>query len=199
MSISEEKRLTKKGEITRFKLLQTAERVFGENGYFESSVVDITQEAGVAQGTFYNYFPSKKSIYDELVYQMSSQLRRYIKERISGTETFEEAQREGFLAFFEWVQNHRNLYSIIQQAVLVDLSLYEWYYEKLASGFIKAINQAIDSGEIKSLDPETMAYCFMGIGQFLGMRWIYWNQKPVPEDKFEAAMSFIFGNIKRSG
>jgi len=43
--------------------LDIAEEVFGEKGYFNASIVDITQKPKVAQGTFYNYFPSKQSIF----------------------------------------------------------------------------------------------------------------------------------------
>lgn len=195
MSINNHQPLTKKGIKTRNKLLETAEKIFGEKGYFETSIVDITQMAGVAQGTFYKYFPSKKDIYDELVLQLSRDLRAYIKRRIEEQTTFEGAQRQGFSAFFEWVKEHRNLYSIIQQAVLVDPELYKWYYEKLASGFVTSINAAKEKGECKSLDAETIAFGLMGIGQFLGMRWIIWENSDIPEKVFEDAMEFAFRGL----
>ena len=53
------------------------------------------------------------------------------------------------------------------------------------------------SGEFKQLDKETIAYCLMSIGQFLGMRWGYWEEKDVPEDVFEAAMSLIFEGLRK--
>ncbi|RPF50600.1 TetR/AcrR family transcriptional regulator [Aquisalibacillus elongatus] len=186
---------TKKGQETRKKILATAEEIFGEKGYFETSVVDITQRAGVAQGTFYKYFPTKKDIYDELVYQLSRDLRLYIKEHMDRSEDFETTQRQGYLAFFKWVKNHQNLYSVIQQAVLVDPEIYRWYYEKLAAGFIKALEDAMEKGECRRLDSETIAFCLMGIGQFIGMRWILWDDKEVPEQVFEDAMEFAFRGI----
>lgn len=57
---SDQKVLTPKGLETREKLLRAAEEVFGQKGYYETSIVNISQEANVAQGTFYNYFPSKR-------------------------------------------------------------------------------------------------------------------------------------------
>ncbi|PFR65763.1 TetR family transcriptional regulator, partial [Bacillus cereus] len=32
---------------------------------------------------------------------------------------------------------------------------------------------------------------------FLGMRWGYWEEKDVPEDVFEAAMSLIFEGLRK--
>lgn len=194
---SEEKVLTQKGLETREKLLRAAEEVFGQKGYYETSIVNISQEANVAQGTFYNYFPSKKDIFDELIRQYSRELRLAIKEEMSKSKNFEDAQRKGFKAFFNWVKSHRNLYSIVQQAVVVDKELYRWYYDKLANGFLKSLDAGIEVGEFKEIDQETVAYCLMSIGQFLGMRWVYWEQQDVPEEAFEAAMTLIFDGLKK--
>ncbi|PLR76339.1 TetR family transcriptional regulator [Bacillus sp. V3-13] len=182
---------------TREKLLAAAEEVFGKKGYYEASIVNICQEAKVAQGTFYNYFPSKKDIFDELIRQFSRDLRLTIKEGMSKAVNYEDAQRKGFQAFFNWVKNRRNLYSIVQQAVVVDEELYRWYYDKLAAGFLKSLSAGINAGEFKEIDRETVAYCLMSIGQFLGMRWVYWEKQDVPGEAFDAAMTLIFEGLKK--
>ena len=76
-----------------------AEEIFGSKGYYEASIVNITQEAKVAHGTFYNYFPSKKDIFDELIRRLNRELRLIIKEEMKGISSYEEAQRRGFQAF----------------------------------------------------------------------------------------------------
>ena len=58
--------LKAKGRETRRRLLDAAERVFGELGFYDASIVKITEAAGVAQGTFYLYFASKQEIFEEL-------------------------------------------------------------------------------------------------------------------------------------
>ncbi|WP_075981837.1 TetR/AcrR family transcriptional regulator [Bacillus massilinigeriensis] len=189
--------LTKKGLETREKLLQAAETIFGQKGYYEASIVNITQEAQVAHGTYYNYFPSKKDIFDELIREYNRGLRLTIKEEMSHAKNFEDAQRKGFHAFFNWVKNRPNLYSIVQQAVVVDAELYRWYYSKLASGFLKSLTAGMEAGEFKEIDKETVAYSLMSIGQFLGMRWVYWEKKDLPEEVFEAAMTLIFDGLKK--
>lgn len=195
MSEIAQKPLTKKGLLTRKKLLDTALEVFGENGYFESSIVEITLKAGVAQGTFYNYFPTKKAIFDELIYELSTDLRQHIKKAIEEHENFHNKQQIGFLAFFQWVISKPNLYSVVQQSVLVDKKLYRWYYEKLALGFVNSVEKGIEMGECRTVNAETIAYCLMGIGQFIGMRHCYWENEEVPIEVIEDIMDFIMKGV----
>lgn len=188
---------TKKGIITRQKLLDTAEDIFGKKGYFNTSIVDITQQANVAQGTFYNYFSSKQIIFEELVKQLSSDFRNEIRLEVAKATNSKEAQMIGFQVFFRWVKNHRNLYSIVQQAILVDEQLYRWYYERLALGYVKGLEEAMNKGEFKSLNTEAIAYSLMGIAQFLGMRWVYWEGVDIPEEAFQDAVQLIFEGLNK--
>lgn len=188
--------LSKKGMETRNRLLHAAELIFGQHGYYEASIVLITQQAQVAQGTFYNYFESKKAIFDEVIKQLNKDLRAQIKKEIAKATSHEENLRLGFHAFFRWVKNHPNLYSIVQQAVLVDENLYRWYYDKLAVGYLNSLNAGMNEGVFRQLDQETVAYCLMSIGQFLGMRWVYWEGRDVPEDVFETAMSMVLRGLQ---
>ena len=196
MTLKTEKALTKKGLHTRGKLLKAAETIFGTKGYFEASIVEITKEAKIAQGTFYKYFPSKKAIYDELVQQMSRDLRLFIKQKI-GKSPQVDLHRRGFEAFFEWISENRNLYSIVLQAVIVDKDLYQWYYEKLANGYVRALQEADKTGEFKLLNHEALAYSLMGIGQLLGMRWTYWEGEEVPPEVLDVAMEMVLHGISK--
>lgn len=54
-------------EERRLQIRDCAVRCFAERGYHSTSVADIVQAAGVAQGTFYNYFESKRAIFDSLL------------------------------------------------------------------------------------------------------------------------------------
>lgn len=189
--------LTKKGIQTRQKLLQTAEEIFGTKGYFNTSIVDITQQADVAQGTFYNYFSSKQMIFEELIKQLSSDFRNEIRMEVAKASNGKEAQIIGFRTFLRWVKSHRNLYSIVQQTVLVDEQLYRRYYDRLASGYVKGLQEAMGKGEFKALDAETIAYCLMGMSQFIGMRWVYWEDQEVPDPVFEDMVTLIFEGLSK--
>jgi AcrR family transcriptional regulator len=51
----------------RAQLLGAARVVFAERGYHNAGVAHIIREAGVARGTFYNYFESKRAIFNEVL------------------------------------------------------------------------------------------------------------------------------------
>lgn len=55
------------GGTRREQLLDAAVRTFTNAGYSAARVSDIVSEAGVAQGTFYLYFSSKRDIFRQLV------------------------------------------------------------------------------------------------------------------------------------
>ncbi|QVK20740.1 TetR/AcrR family transcriptional regulator [Mycoplasmatota bacterium] len=57
----------KKPEERRFEIIHSAKMLFETKGYNETTVEDITIEAGVAKGTFYYYFKSKEDIIEAIV------------------------------------------------------------------------------------------------------------------------------------
>jgi len=58
---------TQKGARTRLALKQAAQRVLEQTPYHEIRISDITNEAGVATGLYYHYFPDLKALLVELV------------------------------------------------------------------------------------------------------------------------------------
>ncbi len=201
--------VTERGAATKHKLLAAAEKCFGEKGFYPTSIADITREAGVAQGTFYVYFDSKEAILRALVHHLGHELRRESAQAIAGAPSRAEAERRGFQAFFRWVARHRNSYRIVRQAEFVDQDIFRWYYRKLAEGYARGLERAMGTGEIARADPEVLAYCLMGIGDFVGMRYVLWEEEEghgdgapaggVPQPVFEEVMRFILGGLKKGG
>ncbi|WP_309646643.1 helix-turn-helix domain-containing protein [Phenylobacterium sp.] len=56
---------------TRAKLVDAAARVIADKGREATSIEDIVAEAGVARGTFYNYFPTVDELLDALNTRMA--------------------------------------------------------------------------------------------------------------------------------
>jgi AcrR family transcriptional regulator len=177
----EGKPLSRRGLDTRRRLLDAAERVFGDVGYHDASVVRVAETAGVAAGTFYLYFDSKKAIFDELVRDLNSRVRHAMKEGSSQGGTRLEQELLGFQAYFRFTQEHPALYRIIRQAEFVSPEMLHYHYERLSRGYVEAIAEAAERGEVRSLDPEVTAFALMGLGELIGMRWILWGDgKPLP-------------------
>ena len=175
--------LSARGTRTRQRLLEAAEAVFAELGYHDASVVKITEAAGVGQGTFYLYFASKQEVFDELVRDLNRRVRHAMKEASSQGKTRIEAELLGFRAYFRFTSDHPALYRIIRQAEFVSPAMLRYHYERLSSGYVEALREASDQGEIAQLDPEVAAWALMGMGELIGMRWILWEQAAeMPQD-----------------
>lgn len=189
-------RLTK-GERTRARLVAAAEEVFGEGTYDEASIVEITRRAGVSQGTFYLYFPSKLDVFREVVRDLGHQLRTQIAIAVESAPTRADVERRGFRAFFAFVEAHPELYRIIRQAEFVDRESFQAHYRKLAEGYTEGLAAAMASGEVRRIDPEVLAYCLMGIGEILGMRWILWDRSPskMPPAVVEQMIDFVVAGL----
>lgn len=184
-----------RGQRTRQRLLDAAEAAFGSRGYFGTSIADITRRARVAQGTFYIYFPSKQAVFTELVRHRSREVRHAIQEAVEGLTDRMAIEREGFRAFFHFIGRHRSMYRIVRQAEFVDPGLFRWYYRHFAEGYITGLREAQRRGEIRSVDPEVLAFCLMGIGDFVGMRWVLWEKAGPRDGVVDDMMAFIMHGL----
>jgi AcrR family transcriptional regulator len=169
--------LAAKGQRTRARLLEAAERVFAELGYNDASIVKITEAAGVGQGTFYLYFSGKAEIFDELVRDLNHRVRRAMTEAAAQGGSRIESELLGFRAFFRFTAEHPALYRIIRQAEFASPQTLELHYDRIVEGYVGALERAMDAGEIERRDPEVLAWALMGIGELIGMRYILWAQR----------------------
>lgn len=67
-------RTVKEPQVRRAEILSAAGELFKKQGYVNTTVDAIIQQAGVAKGTFYYYFKSKEDILDALVQAMVVQI-----------------------------------------------------------------------------------------------------------------------------
>ena len=78
-------------------LLDAATKLFTENGYKKTKVSQITKEANVGTGTFYNYFDSKDDIFLEIYLirhdDMKKEMTRLISKDKKAIEIIEDILR----------------------------------------------------------------------------------------------------------
>src|SRR5436190_19266702 len=75
---------------TKRKIFDAATKIVGKYGYAEASVARITEEAGVAQGTFYNHFESRQELLDRLLPKIGTDMVYFIRERKIGRASCRE-------------------------------------------------------------------------------------------------------------
>jgi AcrR family transcriptional regulator len=182
---------TARGEATRQKLLDAAEALFGRQGFHATSVTDVTRGAGVAQGTFYLYFASKEEIFAELIRHLSRRLRRAIRKDTAGVRGRLAVEEAGLRSFLRFASEHRDLYRIVFESQYIDPELFRWYYERIAEAYAAGLEAAMEAGEIRRLDAETVAYALMGAAHFMGMRWVLWANEEPPAEVLESLRRFV--------
>ena len=67
-------------------ILDGAEKIFAAKGFAGSKVEEIAEQAGVAKGTIYLYFPSKEEVFISLIEERVNELISLVQERIKGLD-----------------------------------------------------------------------------------------------------------------
>ena len=170
---------TARGERTLRKILDAAREEFGERGFSDSSIVGITQRAGVALGTFYTYFESKEALFQALVRDMSAQVRDNVGPALTGASNSLDGERRALEAFLRFAHDHRDIYRIIDESEFVEPTVYREHYETTGIRIAARLAAARDKGEISAdftnQDLDVLAWGMMGANVFLGLRFAVWD------------------------
>jgi AcrR family transcriptional regulator len=79
-----------KSQLTRQKLKKEALSLFGEKGFVNTTIIDITRQAGCAKGNFYRYWESKNMIFLEIMEERLSGYRSKREAALTKATTLEE-------------------------------------------------------------------------------------------------------------
>ena len=64
--------------INKKEIHKSALVLFGNNGYFQTSVTDITKKANISKGLFYHYYSSKETLFEEIILESIESLLNYL-------------------------------------------------------------------------------------------------------------------------
>lgn len=188
---------TERGRKTLRLLLDSAAAEFGEKGFHESSVVSITQRAGVALGSFYTYFDSKDSLFRALVQDMSAQVRNTIGPVIAAETDRLEGERKGLAEFLSFVRQHKELYRIIDEAEFVDPASYRTHYENTVAGYVASLKDAAKKGQLRDDVEDVHAWAIVGMNVFLGLRYGVMGEDRDVNEIANIAADFLTNGLKR--
>ena len=188
---------TERGRKTLRLLLDAAAAEFGEKGFHESSIVSITQRAGVALGSFYTYFDSKDSLFQALVRDMSAQVRNTVGPVMAAETDRMEGERKGLAEFLAFVRDHKELYRIIDEAEFVDPPSYRAHYENTVAGYVASLKDAAAKGQIRDDVEEVHAWAIVGMNVFLGLRYGVMGEDRNVQDVADIAADLLTNGLKR--
>lgn len=159
--------------LTRKKLFDAAAEIVGRFGYAEASIQEITQRAGVAMGTFYNYFDSRQDLLNQLLPTIGEEMYAHIRTTLAGI-TDEVAREEGrFRAFFEFIALRPAFYRILHEAEQFAPEGFRQHMTNISAGYVRALKRSRESGIIEGYEPadlEVIAYILMAARDYVSMR-----------------------------
>ncbi len=64
-----------------------AKELFSNKGFKETNISEITQKAGMAVGTFYNYYPSKEKLFMDIFLEENAKLKKHCMQSLDLTRS----------------------------------------------------------------------------------------------------------------
>ncbi len=154
-------------EERRKIVVRCAKAVFSQKGYYQASISDIIKRAGIARGTFYLYFQSKRdvfnSILDELVRELEGVIKRInLDPSASASEQLKNILRSIIMLALE----DRDMTQIVLSRAggldsEFDGKLRE-FYETVLSTIESSLQHGIELGLVRECNTKVIACCVLG-------------------------------------
>jgi AcrR family transcriptional regulator len=100
--------------------------VFAKKGYDDATVAEIVGRAGVAQGTFYLYFPGKEALAGAFAEIVSERLAELAEEKTARSRSFDAALARVVEAAYETAEEHRDIFLVANRGLELVDNLDEW-------------------------------------------------------------------------
>lgn len=154
-------------EDKRKRITDAALKEFAQKGYQQGSMQAISQRAGVAKGSMYQYFTNKKELFYYIFDQVIEEKIEFVRDTLETNRVlpFFEQLEALFLASQEYAKEHPypyNLYLKIKEEVPVEIrEVLAARLETAGPGihYAALVQDAVDSGEIRAgMDAEFAAF-----------------------------------------
>jgi len=153
----------------RRAILDAAQEIFTEMGYGAASIRDVVRRSGLAAGTFYNYFPDKQSVFQAVLEEHTTELRRRLREARGRARDAETIVREGFHTYFSFIVEDRPLFEMLRRNAGTVRELFDT--PALELGILELREDLGALGALPgALDLDALAAAMGGVAFELGIR-----------------------------
>ncbi len=153
---------TDHGNERKQQLIDAAQQLFTERGYGATRISDICSAAGVAKGLFYWYFPTKESLFAELVRTMRQSLRRAQAAAMDPAADPVQRIRQGAEASVRFMAEHQTYFALLDVERTDDTlaGVMKEGSDVYASDVQRLVREAQALGMVADGDP---AFCTVGV------------------------------------
>lgn len=133
----------------RTAIVDAAIAVFAEKGVEKATVSDIVQRAGIAQGTYYLYFPSRLAVMGGIAERVLTRLLARLREQLDGQPAGKQLDRLAAVIFAEVGAQHQEVALLYSGMTQTDqMRRWERIYAPLYDWLQQVLEQARAEGAI---------------------------------------------------
>jgi len=149
-------------DARRAQFLDVALELFAERGYHDTSISHIIESASVARGTFYQYFKSKREIFDQLLDQLFEEVSSSVSPiRIGTPQDIADEVRANIESLCRTLQENLPMGRVIlEQAVGLDEAGREQlrgFYLRVLDRIERAVRVGQKLGIVRPGDPSLIS------------------------------------------
>jgi AcrR family transcriptional regulator len=157
----------------RRQLLRAAQEVFVASGYQGANMEDIAQAAYVSKPVLYQYFPSKRELYLELLDINLGVLGDVLQESVRSTKLNNERVHDAIRAYFGYIARDDGAYRLAFESGLSNDPEVRVRREAFRSGFAGAIARIIsEDAHLPLVEAELLGRALMGLAQASARYWV---------------------------
>jgi AcrR family transcriptional regulator len=143
----------KKKRETKKKIFEVAAKLFKEKGFEKTTVDEITQQAGIAKGTFFNYFPTKVALLRYFAEQKEELTHRLIRQEISKNTPTKEKLKKVLILLAKSNESDKSLARLMVFEYMKHAGEEPYHGKGRSSNFAKILDnllqQGVKKGEVK--------------------------------------------------
>ena len=180
------------------QMIEVAEQVFSARGYATASMDEIAELVGVSKPMLYEYFNSKEGLLLACIRESRAVLREVTEQATVGAVDAEDALRRGLLAFFVFIRERRQAWSLLRhEMVLIGTPAADEVEEtrRQQTDLIAALMSGyFDNGD--ELRAEAAAEFVVGACERLAI-WCERHDEVSPELATEYAMDVLWSGLRQ--
>ncbi len=184
---------TKKEVVSEFRsgeILEAARLVFAAKGYGDATVDDIADKAGIAKGTVYLYFPSKREIFVELIRKGFLDLHSRTVKNMDAAETTADKLRAFISTRMDFSDSSREFfqlyYSEYSNLLATPSKLspeFQDLYDQQAKLMEETLARGVRRGEVKKMNTAAIARLVYDTTRgAIAQRILGWSRRDAKED-----------------
>ncbi|MGB5751102.1 MAG: TetR/AcrR family transcriptional regulator [Desulfobacterales bacterium] len=164
-------------EHTRDRIINSAKRLFAEQGYQKTTIVDISRQAGLSEAALYDYFQGKEDLLQMIPDLWVSELLQDLDEQLFGIKGAVNKMRKYLWWYMRRVEQSpldaKIVYLFLKtNANFLNTEVYS-NVKKLYSHLVDIFEEGRQNGEMKpDLNPRLARDIFVGTMDHIISRWL---------------------------